>query len=320
MVIAVRDIPRWVQPAPTTVSGEAIVFPEAVGDVSVAGFAVGPVVVSAAFPVRVDQDGLASVGLFGEVLLLSRLLGSAPVVFDNTGFADDATLTSAVAFVELVSRMSVAIDAFGDAYGLVLSDFVPLVPQLGSAEVGFADYGQGSNPVFPFSLPTQFTDGDNSSDAAAVVEITGVGFDVGAGGFASAEFTLDGTAPSLLKGTVSVLPYRFPAIFDNSFSGQVAYAGVFVTGSASSVVSVTAESVVTITGASDSLSAAVLPFKFPTVFFEPYSLAVGEVVCDGVSPVAVKVSGDAVVSVAVEMWTIEITRFPFRLPARFINV
>lgn len=320
MVIAVADIQRWVQPAPTRVQGEAIVFPDATCDVVVVGSAVGPVVLAPAFPVAVDQAGVAPIQLFGEVLLLSSLLGSASVGFDNTGFADDATLTSAVATVSAVAAGLVSIDAFGVAYGLVLSDFRPLVPQVGSAEVALADYGQGSVPVFPFSLPTQFTDGRNDKDAIAYVSITGSGVDVGVGGFADATFTLDGTAPGVLKGMVSVLPYRFPAIFDNSYSGQVGYAEVFVTGSGSQVVSVNAESVVNIAGASDSLSTAVLPFKFPTVFFEPYQLGAAQVVCDGVSPAFVEVSGDAVVSVAAEMWTIEITRFPFRLPARFINV
>jgi hypothetical protein len=201
----------------------------------------------------------------------------------------------------------------------VLSDFRPLVPQVGSAEVVLADYGQGSVPVFPFTLPTQFTDGRADKDAIAYVNITGSGVDIGVGGFADASFTLDGTAPSLLKGSVSVLPYRFPAIFDNSYSGQIGYAEVFVTGSGSQVVSVKADSVVNISGASDSLSAAVLPFKFPTVFFEPYSLGSAQVACDAASPVAVEVLGDAVVSVAVEMFTYEITRFPFRLPATFLT-
>ena len=301
MVIAVADIQRWVQPAPTRVQGEAIVFPDAVADVVVVGFASGPVVLAPAFQVAVDQAGVAPIQLFGEALLLSRLLGSASVAFDNTGFADDAALTSAVATVSAVAAGLVSIDAFGVAYGLVLSDFRPLVPQVGSAEVTFVDYGQGSNPVFPFTLPTQFTDGSNNKDAIASVNITGSGVDIGVGGFADASFTLDGTAPSLLKGTVSILPYRFPAVFDNSYSGQIAHAEVFVTGSGSQVVSVNADCVINIVGASDSFSTAVLPFSFPTVFFVPYQLGEAQVICNGISTAFVMALGNAVVSVATEM-------------------
>jgi hypothetical protein len=118
---------------------------------------------------------------------------------------------------------------------------------------------------------------------------------------------------------VSVLPYRFPAIFDNSYSGQVGYAEVFVTGSGSQVVSVNAESVVNIVGASNSLSTAVLPFKFPTMFFEPYSLGAAQVVCDAVSPVAVEVLGDAVVSVVTDGVSYPLTDavLPFEFPAVF---
>jgi hypothetical protein len=320
MVIAVKDIARWVQPAPTVTAGDALaeIFSSATARVS--GFATASIPLSPRFPISVRVSGSAPVALDGTTLLLSRLLALAQVVFDNTG-SNVPNVAARVAFasVDIVATATVRIASDANAYLLFLTGFPVAVPQLGSAEIAFADYGQGSVPVFPFTLPTLFTDGSNDHAADAVVAFNCVGTVDGAGGFADASVELVGAVAASIKGTVTVFPYRFPAVFDSNYSGQSGMAEFGLIGYGPVEVAVLASASITIGGAGQSLSAAVLPFRFPTLFFEPYQLGDAQVVCSAVGDIAVEVGGDSVVSIATEGLTIEITRFPFRLPARFLN-
>lgn len=321
VVIAARDVPRWVQPAPTITNGEAVADIGASAVLVVAGEIVALVPLAPTFPVGPLCSGSAVVGADGTVAVLAVVDGRAVVDIDGVSEVEDHLgVANGVAVLAVEAVGDFAVESDGTSYVLVISDTVPLVPQLGDAPLPeWQDYGQGSTPVFPFTLPTQFTDRwSNEQDAFAFVAITGVGHDIGAGGFASAEIGFEGSAAAILKGTVSVFPYLLPAVFDSSYFGVVGSAVFSVEASGDLVVSAVGDAVADIGGESNSLSAAVFPFVFPTVFYEPFQSGVAEVGVVAVGEVAATVRGQAVVSVAASGITLNLTILPFRLPAIFL--
>lgn len=301
MVIAARDVARWVQPAPRVVQGEANISLAGNGVAVAAGFAPASVNLVPQFPVAALSAAVAGVAVEGAVFVLPAVAGIAVLDgVDATGIYDPHVgVTDALAEVFLVEDDSVAVDVAGQSFCVPFSNCFSVVEVSGSAEMEFDDFGQGSTPVFPFSLPIQFTNRwSNEQDAFAVVPISGVGHSIAVGGFADASLAFDGAGDASVKGSVSVFPFLLPAVFDTSFSGLIGRATVNATSSGSVVVDVSGDAVADIAGSGPSLSAAVFPFAFPTVFYQPFQTGAAGVEVVAVGEVAVWALGQSVVSVA----------------------
>lgn len=322
VVIAARDVPRWVQPAPTVTNGEALLLFDVSAQCVVEGMAVAAIPLAPLFPTAVLVEGSATAACQGEVFVFPAAFGLAMVDIDGVSEVEDHLGVAngvAVVLVDAVGEFAAASD--GAAYAFFISDTAAVVPQLGDAQIPeWQDYGQGSTPVFPFTLPTQFTDRwSNEQDAFAFVSITGVGHDIGVGGFASASLQFEGSAASSIKGTVSVFPYTLPAVFDDSFYGSVGSAVLAVGSTGHVVVSAVGDAVADIGGASFSLSSSVFPFSFPTLFYQPFQTGVAGIEVAAVGEVSVRTRGQSVVSVAASGITLNLTILPFRLPAMFLD-
>lgn len=268
MVIAAKDIPRWVQPAPTTTSGDAQVI--LTGDpstvVQIAAQATSAIAATCA--VAVPLAGDAELLYVDDFPLIPRPAADALVVFDNTAEVEDHLGVAACIAIADISSTGV-LDTQVEASALFgLLGIVDAAPVLSAdASVEFADYGQGSKPVFPFTLPTRFTDNLlDVQDAAADIVITGIGFDIAAGGFADAfvEITTPGSLE--IKGNTPIFPFGFPIVFTDAANNKIGSAVVDITAPTLVVLELDGDAQAGIVAEGLIANPAVFPLLLPVVF------------------------------------------------------
>lgn len=267
-MIAARDIPRWVQPAPTTTRGDALVILTGDPATVVAGSAPAsaPIVASCLTAVPVIAE--AALLYADDFPLIPLVTAGAEVVLDNTAEVEDSLgVAACIAIADIISTG--VLDTQAQADGLfVLVGIVDAAPVLSAdAEIGFADYGQGSKPVFPFTFPTRFTDNLlDVQDAAATVVITGVGFDIAAGGFADARVQMSTPGSAEIKGNAPIFPFGFPIVFSDAANIQVGGAVADITAPVVLVVQLDADAQAAIEADGSVSNPAVFPLLLPVVF------------------------------------------------------
>lgn len=264
-----RDlVEEWVRPAPLATAGDAVVVLDSTPgiDVEVAGSA-SPVLDSPA-EAAVTAVGVSTVDPFAVLQSFPRPIASASIAFDNSTTTDTARVAGAQAVVPIVALNDVAVVMSGEAGVLLIQQGPVQVSVLADVEVDFTYYGDGSFPVFPYFLPVLFTDNvQNIQDAAALVELTGVGVVGAIDGYAEAVLPeFQGGVELIPRGSTPIFPWYLPAVFDDLPANVSLGAAVpeFDMGSPSVVV-LTGESTVAINAPGSSLPSAVLPWRFPVI-------------------------------------------------------
>jgi len=269
MVIAAAAIPRWFQPTPNLTSGEALLAftgnPDATPSVS----ALAAAAITAPFAATAQVDATASLIYNDSLQLLPLVTATASIEFDNTGLAEDNLgVAAAIALADITATCLLDTQLQGNAV-FVIFGRVEGAPVLSAdAEIGFADYGQGSIPIFPFTLPVLFTDnpyGYQTGDA--IVTVTGDGYDIQGAGFADAIVVIDTPGTFSQKGNTPIFPFGFPIVFDDLPANvQLGAALASITSSGEVVAQVDGDAQAAITAVVFQANPAVLPFTLPIVF------------------------------------------------------
>ena len=268
MVIAASQVERWLQPTPNLTVADAILAfaggttvtkGAATGTATAAILAVPVVSVAAAL-------ATASIDYADDLELTTLVLASASVVFDNTAAVEDHLgVAACIALVPITAPGSlVAVEAGpGDFTLLTVADLAALVIPA-DAVVDFEDYGQGSIPIFGFTLPVLFTDnpyGYQTGDATVI--ITGVGYDAQAGGYADAVVPIITPADFSQKGNTPIFPFGWPIVFTAAANFQIGSATVALDTPADLVVDTDADAPAAITSVFDQFNPALFPWTLP---------------------------------------------------------
>jgi hypothetical protein len=258
-------------PAPLITIGDAsVILSGNRTDTTVRVLATASVVPNCAAPTSVS--GLiaeAVVEPFGSVFVEPLMLASAVVEFDNTGSSlKDVASVPAVAVVEVTGFADLAVGT--SAVAAMVADLSgPLVVQVvADAEVEFAYYGNGNYPVFPYTFPALFTGNSvGAQDAAALVELTGVGEIAAISGIAEAVLpTLTGEVALTLRGSTPIFPWFLPVVFDDLPANVSAGPAVLLLDMASpSAVVTVGQASAAINAPGSSLPSAVFPWTFPVI-------------------------------------------------------
>ena len=268
MVIAAKNVPRWVQPAPTTTTGDALVILTGDPQAKAAGIASASATITALAATQPVVTGTAAI-IYGDTIRLLPLVdATAQIVLNNTAKAEDhlgVAAAIALAAITAPATTKAVIDAAVILQILATLETKPQV--LGDAVVSMADFGQGSKPVLPFTLPTRLTDNLlDIQDAAANVQITGDSYNGGASGFADAIIAITSTVPLTIKGNTPIFPFALPLVFTDTANVKNALALVTITapGELAATVGATAQAAIV----ADAIQAnpAVLPLLLPVVF------------------------------------------------------
>lgn len=267
-----RDqVREWLLPVPFVAIGDAqVILSGNRTETTVSVLAPALAVANCAAPTMVS--GLlaeATVEPFGSVFVEPLALASAVVEFDNTGSSlKDVAAVPAVAVVEVDAPADLVVGVFAPA--VVIADLSgPFVVQvIADAEVEFAYYGNGNYPVFPYTFPALFTDNSvGAQDAAALVELTGVGEIAAISGIAEAVLPVfAGEVALTLRGSTPIFPWFLPVVFDDLPANVSAGPAVLLLDMASpSAVVLVGESVAAINAPGSSLPSAVFPWTFPVI-------------------------------------------------------
>ena len=260
-------VPRWVQDPPAITTGEALFTLVADSLVSVSVDAAAALVFGAEFPVAVSVLGDAEVAADTVLAVSVAVLGDAEAGITAPFTSDDVNLTAAIALVPITASCDVAVPLDVDANIVIFdtSTFAPAV--VGSATVAFEDYGQGSPPLFPFQLPTLFTDNPLGIQLAeASITINGFSDDVRVAGFADAFVDFAGSVELTLSGYAPVFPFALPIVFSSTANLLSAEAVMAFDGDADTVVTVLADASVAITSTADCIDPTVFSFVLPAQF------------------------------------------------------
>jgi hypothetical protein len=186
-------------------------------------------------------------------------------------------LTAGIALAEIAASAEVAVEVDGDG-NIVIFDISTFAPALiGSATVSMEGLGQGSTPLFPFQLPTRFTDNPlGIQKADAVIVINGFSDDVAVAGFADAVVRIVDAGTTFpyyfpirfegLIGNTPIFPFVFPAIFTDQANGRSALAVLDIEAEADTAAAVVAGAQAAITATANTISSPFLPFTLPTQF------------------------------------------------------
>jgi hypothetical protein len=266
-----RDrVQEWVLPAPLITAGDTqVAVSGGHTDTKVSVLGTAPAAFDCAAPTSVSGLAEAVVEPFGSVFVEPLTLASAVVEFDNTGSSvKDVASVPAVAVVEVTGPGDLAVGIFAVA-AVAVDPSGPLVVQvIADAEVEFAYYGNGNYPVFPYTFPALFTDNSvGAQDAAALVELTGVGEIAAISGFAEAVLpTLTGEVALGLRGSTPIFPWFLPIVFDDLPANVSAGPAVLLLNMASpSAVVLAGEATAAINAPGSSLPSAVFPWTFPVI-------------------------------------------------------
>lgn len=269
MVIAAADIPRWFQPAPNLTTGEALVAftgdPGAQADVS----APASIPITSVFVGATAVDADAPLVYNDSLELFPLAIATASVEFDNTGLAEDNLgVAAAIALVNITATCLLDTQVEGNALFTIFGTVEGAPVLSADAEIGFADYGQGSIPIFPFTLPVLFTDNPYGyQTGAAFVTVTGDGFDITVAGYADATVAVDTPGTISQKGNTPIFPFGLPIVFDDLPANvQLGAALASIASSGELLAQVDGDAEAAITAVVYQANPAVLPFTLPIVF------------------------------------------------------
>jgi hypothetical protein len=277
-VIDAALVQRWVQDPPAITQGEAFFSLTAEALVAVAVTGTAELAFAAEFLTAVPQIGDAEIAADTVISLLAAVVGDAEAAIESSAESADVNLTAGIALAEIAASAEVAVEVDGDA-NIVIFDISTFAPALvGSATVSMEDLGQGSPPLFPFQLPTRFTDNPlGIQKADAIIVITGFSDDVAVAGFADAVVRIVDTGPTFpyyfplqcegLQGSTPIVPFVFPAVFTAAANVNLATATIAFDGDGDTVVSVLADAQAAITATGSRVSPSTFPFTLPAEFF-----------------------------------------------------
>jgi hypothetical protein len=276
-VIDADLVQRWVQDPPAITFGFATVAITADADVAAAVFGDCAVEFFADCLAAVEQIGDAEVSFNAVLAVLVGVEGDATVDITAPGESADVSLTAGIALAPIEATCDVAVSIDGDANIVIfdISTFAPAV--IGSATVALEDYGQGSPPIFPFQLPTRFTDNPLGIQLAdATIAINGFSDDVQVAGVAEAFIGFvdyGGVFPYVfpinfegLQGSAPIFDFVLPIVFSATSNVALATALVVLEGDADTVVTVLADASAAITSSAGRVDTTVFPFLFPAQF------------------------------------------------------
>lgn len=222
MVIALKDVPRWVQPglkANATFS-EALVGVTGSATVKVGVAAVAKPAFTGNSSTKVATAGSATFEVMVGARQAPRVTASAPVAVDAVFPTTNAAWAAAAATVPIRATMTGVVVIEGQ----IVFTFLNLAPLTavveGVAEFDFVDSGLDV-PVFPMTFPFQFNDvGDYLRWASAeiVLDNTATVDSVSVAGVAKVRLT--GSTRLQLQGNLPLFPFRFPAVFDSFASAR----------------------------------------------------------------------------------------------------
>lgn len=267
MVIAASQVPRWLQPAPNLTVGEAIVVFTGDPDLEIPAYATALADITGPVAVAVEVDGTAPLLYDDDLEFLTAVDAAAEVVFDNTAAVeDDLGVAACIALADITATCLLDTQLDGNAPFVVFGTVEGAPVLSADAEIGFADYGQGSIPVFPFTLPVLFTDNPYGFQTAeAFVTVTGDGFDIQGGAFADAIVAVDTPGEFSQKGNTPIFPFAFPIVFTDSANDKAAIAIVSITTPCALIADLGAEASVGITATALQANPAVFPWTLPVV-------------------------------------------------------
>jgi hypothetical protein len=276
-VIDAALVERWIQDPPAITRGDASFTLTAESLVAVPVTGSAELAFAAEFLAAVPQIGDAEIAADTVISLLAAVIGDASAAIESSAESADVNLTAGIALAEIAASATVAVEVDGDA-NIVIFDISTFAPALiGSATVSMEDLGQGSPPLFPFQLPTRFTDNPlGIQKADAVIVINGFSDDVAVAGFADAVVRIVDTGTTFpyyfpirfegLIGNTPIFPFVFPAIFTDQANGRSALAVVDIQATADTAAAVVAGAQAAITATANTISSPFLPFTLPTQF------------------------------------------------------
>jgi hypothetical protein len=277
-VIDADLVQRWVQDPPAIAVAEAffVITADAAVAVSVSGSA--ELAFAGEFLAAVPQLGDAEVAFNAVLAVLPAVEGDATVDITAPAESADVSLTAGIALAPIEATCDAAAAVDGDS-NIVIFDISTFAPALlGSATVSMEDLGQGSPPIFPFQLPTRFTDNPLGIQRAdAVIVINGFSDDVAVSGLADAVVRIVDTGTTFpyyfpirfegLQGSTPIFPFTFPTVFTAAANVNLASATVSFEGDGDTVVSVLASAEAAITATGTRFSPATFPLTLPVEFF-----------------------------------------------------
>ena len=276
-VIDADLVQRWVQDPPAISFGFATVPITADADVAAAVFGDCAVELFADCLAAVEQIGDAEVAFNAVLAVLVAVEGDATVDITAPAESADVSLTAGIALAPIEATCDVAVTVDGDA-NIVIFDISTVAPAvIGSATVSLEDYGQGSPPIFPFQLPTRFTDNPLGIQLAdATIAINGFSDDVQVAGIAEAFIGFADYGNSFpyvfpinfegLQGSAPIFDFVLPIVFSATSNVALATALVVLEGDADTVVTVLADASAAITSSAGRVDTTVFPFLLPAQF------------------------------------------------------
>jgi len=278
-VIDAALVQRWVQDPFAIADGFATAAITADADVAVAIFGDAAADMFADCSVAVPVDGDAQVAADAILTVAVAVDGDATVGITAVFGSADVNATAGIALATIEASCDTAVAVDGEAIIVIFdtSTFAPAV--LGDATVALEDLGQGSSPLFPFQLPTRFTDnpwGIQLADASIVIN----------------GFSDDVQVAAVAEAVIGFADYGggFPYTLPISFEGLQGSAPIFD---------------------------FVLPIVFSAT--ANVALAIGTLTFEGDADTVVTVLGDASAAITSDATRIDPTFFPFLLPAQFIS-
>lgn len=258
----------WVQDPPQITTATAQVAVTAAPTVAVRASATAAVAPAARFGGGSAQSGPAAVAVFPNGRLAARLGAAATLSFaGSASTAGGSLVTVAPASAAITSGAAVTPAAGGAAVVLMVAAAGQAPMACADAVLGFADFGAGSDPVFPFRFPMLFV-GESRAQAAATAVVTAAGSaDLDAvAATAQAVIAVDGDTAVTLSGSTPVFPWVFPVAFTPPGAAtQLAIGQIEISATATGSAAATAPAVLVVEAAAAVLSGAVFPFRFPAL-------------------------------------------------------
>jgi len=276
-VIDADLVPRWVLDPPAIAIGFANV---ALADDSLIAIPVSgdaQVAFLTDFGVAVPTNGDAEAAFNAELAALVAVVGDATVDITAVFESIDVNLTAGIALLSVDAFCDVVVPVDADS-NIVIFDNSTVAPAVtGDAIVAIEDLGQGSSPLFPFQLPTRFTDNPlGIQDASAEIVIEGFSDDIQVGVFADAfiEFAdYGGVFPYTLpisfeglQGNTPIFDFVLPIVFSATANVALAIGTLIFEGDADTVVTVLADASAAITSDADRIDPTFFPFLLPAQF------------------------------------------------------
>ena len=276
-VIDADLVQRWIQDPPAIAFGFASMPITADADVAAAVFADCAAEFVADCLAAVAQIGDAEVAFETVLAVLAAVDGDATVDITAPAESADVSLTAGIALAPIAATCDVVVELDGDANIVIFdtSTFAPAV--IGSATVALEDYGQGSPPIFPFQLPTRFTDNPLGIQLAdASIAINGFSDDVQVAGIAEAFIGFADYGNSFpyvfpinfegLQGSAPIFDFILPIVFSATSNVALATASLVFEGDADTVVTVFADASAAMTSTATRIDPTFFPFLLPAQF------------------------------------------------------